>query len=300
VVEALCIVAGMAWIGATVLYAVTVARGERWSGLAATGLAALGWLAMGGALVGRAQAAGHWPLSTSYEFALVFAWATVGLYLLLEWRMGTRRAGAPAMVGALLALLYAWRGTSPLARAVHPLPPALQSIWFPVHAGVAALSYGAFTVAAAVGVGEWANQRMIESANERMDESANGRMGEWANQQTGGRENSDRERKDRNGLVRMGYQAVRVGYALLSLSILTGAIWAQEAWGTFWSWDLKESWALITWLWYTLWLHLRLRRGWRGKRLSFLSVVGLGLIWFTFIGVGWLARRVGLVSLHVY
>ena len=75
---------------------------------------------------------------------------------------------------------------------------------------------------------------------------------------------------------------------------------SQMAWGSYWSWDIKEVWTLVTWLFYTLLLHSRLLRGWRGRRMGWLALIGLGLVLFTFVGVGWLARRVGLESLHVF
>ena len=85
-------------------------------------------------------------------------------------------------------------------------------------------------------------------------------------------------------------RAVTLGFPWLTLSILTGAIWAQNAWGRYWGWDPKETWALITWLWYLLILHLRSLRRWRGRRLAVLVLVGLGVVMFTFIGVPWLVR----------
>ena len=99
---------------------------------------------------------------------------------------------------------------------------------------------------------------------------------------------------------RFTYWAVAFGYPFMSLAILTGAIWAQVGWGRYWGWDIKEIWALITWLIYTLFLHLRAIRGWRGRPVAVLSIVGFAVVLFTFLGVGWLARRVGLESLHVY
>ena len=95
-------------------------------------------------------------------------------------------------------------------------------------------------------------------------------------------------------------RAVALGFPWLTLALLTGAIWAQNAWGRYWGWDPKETWALITWLWYLLILHVRPLRRWRGKRLAALVVVGFGLVLFTFIGVPWLVRTVRLESLHGY
>jgi ABC-type transport system involved in cytochrome c biogenesis permease subunit len=96
------------------------------------------------------------------------------------------------------------------------------------------------------------------------------------------------------------YRAVAIGYPWMSLAIITGAIWAQVAWGSYWSWDIKETWALMVWLVYTLFFHTRVVKGWRGRPSAIISIVGFLMVLFTFLGVGWLARQVGLESLHVY
>jgi ABC-type transport system involved in cytochrome c biogenesis permease subunit len=93
-------------------------------------------------------------------------------------------------------------------------------------------------------------------------------------------------------------RAIGLGFPWLTLSILAGAIWAQNAWGRYWGWDPKETWALVTWLWYLLILHLRPQPAWRGRRLAGLVIAGLGIVIFTFVGVPWLVRTVRLESLH--
>ncbi|MEW6718431.1 MAG: cytochrome c biogenesis protein CcsA, partial [Chloroflexota bacterium] len=93
-------------------------------------------------------------------------------------------------------------------------------------------------------------------------------------------------------------RVVALGFPWLTLSILIGAIWAQKAWGRYWGWDPKESWSLVTWLWYLLVLHVRSLRPWRGGRLAALTILGFGILLFSFIGVPWLVRTVRLESLH--
>jgi ABC-type transport system involved in cytochrome c biogenesis permease subunit len=104
----------------------------------------------------------------------------------------------------------------------------------------------------------------------------------------------------RTAAERLMDRAVAAGYPLLTLSMLLGMVWAQVAWGCYWGWDLKEIWTLITWLVYTLYWHLRRRPRWRGRRLAWLALAGLGAVLFTFLGAGWLARAVGLESLHLF
>ena len=86
----------------------------------------------------------------------------------------------------------------------------------------------------------------------------------------------------------------------MTISMIFGMIWAQAAWGRYWGWDLKEVWTLSTWLIYTLYWHLHRRPGWQGRRVAWLALIGLGAVLFTFLGTGWLARTVGLESLHLF
>jgi ABC-type transport system involved in cytochrome c biogenesis permease subunit len=93
---------------------------------------------------------------------------------------------------------------------------------------------------------------------------------------------------------------VGLGFPWMTLGMLTGAIWARTAWGRYWDWDPKESWTLITWLTYLIFLHGRALRGWRGRRIAWLAVLGLGAVAFTFLGVGWLVRSLRLESIHIF
>ena len=254
------------WVAAF-LYFAYARWGRRTVGRAATGVTVLGWGLLTAALVERGLAAGHWPLTNRYEFALCFWWAIVGIYLLLEVSWRERRAGAFVLAMALLAATFAV--TRPAAsRAIAPLLPALRSPWLQLHVLTAAVSYGAFAVAAGLGLARL------------------------------GRRDASEPRPSNEALERAMQRAVALGFPWLTLSILTGAIWAQNAWGRYWGWDPKETWALITWLWYLLILHLRPLRRWRGRRMAGLVLVGLGVVMFTFIGVPWLVRVVRIETLH--
>ncbi len=250
---------------------------KRIMGYGATVASFLGLVALSVGLIWRGIEAGHWPLASTYEFSLAFVWGTVLVYLLVERVMGTREGGAFALPMAFLLYTYARFGISGSAQAPQPLLPALRSLWLQLHAGTAAIAYGAFAVACGGGVMYL--------------------VGEFARRQRG---TGDTIFPSLQLSDRFTYWAVAFGYPFMSLSILTGAIWAQVAWGRYWGWDIKETWALIIWLIYTLFLHLRAIRGWRGRPVAVLSIVGFAVVLFTFLGVGWLARRVGLESLHVY
>jgi len=256
-----------------IAYIAHLIRGNRRTGWAATGLTVIAWGTLTGELAARGLAAGHWPLTNRYEFALCFTWAIVTVYLLLEasWlRPETqpegreRRAGVFVLMVTLPVATYAL--TRPAdERAIAPLLPALRSVWLQVHVLTALMGYGAFGAAAGLGL-----MRLLHRA-------------------------SPPEERE---IERTMERAVALGFPWLTLGILTGAIWAQKAWGRYWGWDPKETWALITWLWYLLILHLRPLRNWRGRRLATLTVAGFGIALFTFIGVPWLVRTVRLESLH--
>ena len=249
------------WL-ALALYAGTLVRGGRWIGRAASLVTGIGWIGLTAALIARGVAAGHWPLTTRYEFALCFAWAILGVYLLLELRWRERRAGAFVMAAALLVITYALLRPEE-EKAIHPLLPALRSIWLQFHVVAAAIGYGACGVAAGLAAKELA-----------------------------GAEPEDVER-----------QVLRVigwGFPWLSVALVTGAIWAQDAWGRYWGWDPKETWFLITWLWYLLLLHSRELRDWRGRRLAWLTLAGFGIVFFAFAGLPWLLRTVRMTSLHAF
>jgi cytochrome c-type biogenesis protein CcsB len=261
---------------AGIAYIVHLLWGRRIIGYGATVISFLGLVALSVGLILRGIESGHWPLASTYEFALAFVWSIVLVYLLLEQVMGTREGGAFALPIAFLLCTYARFVIPDSAQAPQPLLPALRSLWLQLHAGTAAIAYGAFAVASGGGVmvlvGEFSRQRGARGVGLPSLPLSD----------------------------RFTYWAVALGYPFMSLAILTGAIWAQVAWGRYWGWDIKETWALITWLIYTLFLHLRAIRGWRGRPVAVLAIIGFAVVLFTFLGVGWLARWVGLESLHVY
>lgn len=246
-------------------------------------------LALLGALIRRALESGHWPFATAYEFALAFACSAALIHLLWECRDGVHTTGAFTLAPVLGLILWAQFSMPPSAQRIQPLPPALRSIWFPLHVVPAALSYGAFALSGGVGAMRLLWPFGLRGSTELGEVL---RTKPWLE----GRAKTP-ETDWMEALITRG---VTFGYPWLSAAMILGMVWAQMAWGSYWSWDVKEVWTLVTWLFYTLFLHLRLLRGWRGRRMGWLALIGLGLVLFTFTGVGWLARRVGLESLHVF
>jgi cytochrome c-type biogenesis protein CcsB len=260
------------------LYAVTVARGGRRIASAATIAAVFSWILLTAALVVRGLISGHWPLTSAYEFALCFAWAIVGIYLLLELRWRRQGgllpfggwAGTFVMAAAILIASYALLRPEE-EKMIRPLLPALRSVWLQVHVVAAALGYGACGVAAGLAAAQLVTTRSSGGGKPepRVGEAQIRRVIGW-------------------------------GFPWLTLAVVAGAVWAQDAWGRYWGWDPKETWTLIAWLWYLLLIHARGLRGWRGRRLAWWTVVGFGVVFFTFAGLPWLLRSVRMVSLHAF
>ncbi len=206
---------------------------------------------------------GHLPLSNLFESLVFFAWCTLGIYLYIEKRYDLRGLGAIVLPVVFLTLAYASLGTN---TEIEPLVPALQSNWLLVHVLTCFLGYAAFAVSFGSSVMYLAKVK-------------------W----------NPGFLPDADLLDKITYKSVMIGFPFLTLGIVTGAAWAHYAWGSYWSWDPKETWSLITWLIYASFLHARFTRGWRGKRVAVLSIIGFCAVIFTYLGVNLL-----LSGLHSY
>jgi cytochrome c-type biogenesis protein CcsB len=203
-------------------------------------------------LIFRTIATGHGPFANMYEFSIAFAWGTLAMYAYFEHRYHQRVLGLVALPIALAMLLYAMT----IPATIDPLVPALQNnLLLSVHVAVAIVAYGTFTVAFAAAV-------------------------LYLIQGEGGRRGLPR----RELLDEISYKAVMIGFPFLTLTIVLGAVWADVAWGSYWSWDPKETASLVTWLIYGAYLHARVVRGWRGERAAYLLLLGFAAVLFTYFG----------------
>jgi cytochrome c-type biogenesis protein CcsB len=214
---------------------------------------------------------GHAPLSNLYESLVFFSWTLMLLYLILEWRTKNRTIGT--FVTPLVFLAMAYASFSPnISSQIQPLIPALKSNWLISHVITCFFGYAAFALSFGISImyllkrldtAEKDNRflRLIPSAAILDD---------------------------------LNYQMIVIGFLMLTLGIITGSVWAHSAWGTYWSWDPKETWSLITWLVYASVIHTRLVRGWKGKKIAILSIVGFACVLFTYFGVNYLS------GLHSY
>lgn len=215
---------------------------------------------------------GHAPLTNMYESVVFFAWTIIIFYLGIEWKFKTKTIGAFAVPIAFLAMAYA--SFAPINRGINPLVPALQSNWLLAHVITCFVGYAAFAIAAALGI-----MYLVKTS-------------------FGGgsaKENANELLPSLKVLEDITHKSMIFGFIWLSAGIITGAIWANSAWGTYWSWDPKETWSLITWFVYAFTLHARYTRGIKGKTIAWLSLVGFIAVIFTYYGVNFL-----LAGLHSY
>ena len=217
---------------------------------------------------------GHAPLSNLYESLVFAAWSIMLIYLVLELRTKQRALGVFPALFAFLAMAYASFSTSVDSR-IQPLVPALKSNWLIAHVIACFLGYAAFAVSCGISI-----LYIMKKSGQSATEAKGGIMSMIP---------------DTRQLDEFNYQMIFFGFLWLSVGIITGAIWANSAWGTYWSWDPKETWSLITWLVYAAILHARTIQGWRGNRVAWLSLLGFGCVLFTYFGVNFL-----LSGLHSY
>jgi cytochrome c-type biogenesis protein CcsB len=253
------------WVSAMCYVGLAVSGRDwlRWPGLV---LMAAGFLAHTAAASSRVFAAGRLPLANTYETLLLFAWVLVPLSYGLErrYRLPTLNAFTlPLVVVALAAL-----SLPQLSSEIEPLVPSLKSNWLLVHVLACFVAYAAFGVAFAASV-VFVVSRRLRPSEQRL--------------------------RRQELLDAITYRAISFGFPLLTLGIATGAVWANACWGRYWNWDPKETWALVTWLIYGVFLHLRLTTLWRGRWAAWAAIGGFVCVIVTYLGVNLL-----YTSIHAY
>lgn len=208
---------------------------------------------------------GRPPLTNLYESLIFFALTIAVIYLFVEFKYKIRILGAIAGPMPFLAMAYA--SLPKVNTAIQPLIPALKSNWLIAHVMTCFIGYAAFTIAFGISI-----MFLVKSSGDAPSSDAQplgmaGRIPAF------------------DILDDLTHQMVTFGFLFLSIGIITGAVWANQAWGRYWGWDPKETWSLVTWLIYATLLHARLMRGWRGKNIAVLSCVGFVAMLFTYFGV---------------
>jgi len=207
---------------------------------------------------------GYVPLSNLYESLVFFGLSIAGIYLFWELKLTKKVFGSLVFILASLIMAYASFATD---SSIKPLIPALKSNWLIAHVITCFLGYAAFAVAFVMGV------FYLLSGNPSVQKYL----------------------PEKSLMDNFMYKTILFGFFWLTIGIITGAIWADQAWGNYWSWDPKETWSLITWFIYAGAIHARIIRGWQGKKIAWLSILGFAAVMFTYFGVNFL-----LSGLHSY
>ena len=218
---------------------------------------------------------GHIPVSNLYEVFILFAVITALIYLFYERRYQTRALGGFVLLVISAAVAFQlWYTFGRNAAEIQPLVPALQSYWMKIHVPANFVGYGAFSMAAMIGsaylITSWARKVKPDGLMSTV-------------------------MPDLIVMEDLIYKSIALGFAFFTVATVLGALWAAEAWGGYWSWDPKETWALIVWLNYAAWLHMRMIKGWHGRPMAWWAVIGLFVTLFAFLGV-----NMFLGGLHSY
>lgn len=213
---------------------------------------------------------GHAPFANMYESLIFFSWTVAILYIFVELKYKESIIGV--FVSPLVFLAIAYASLSPdISSKISPLIPALKSNWLIAHVITCFLGYAGFAVAFGFSIMYFIKPKDPDAV------SIFAKLPSW-------------------GLIdELTYQMVVFGFLFLTIGIITGAVWANSAWGKYWTWDPKETWSLITWIVYAIFMHLRMMKGWHGKNLAWVSIIGFLAVMFTYFGVNYL-----LSGLHSY
>ena len=233
---------------------------------------------------------GHFPLSNLYESLMFLSWALTFFHLVLE-KMTTNTLiwlGAMTSPTALFTNTFANFSLPSEMQHSSALVPALQSNWLMMHVTVMILSYAALIFGSLLSIGfliltvsvsseQYEKSLKTEKANFLSANMPNTKL-VWA-----------------QNLDNLSYRLLGIGFPLLTIGILSGAVWANEAWGSYWSWDPKETWALLTWLIFAIYLHTRITKNWQGKKPAMIASFGFFVVWICYLGVNLLGE-----GLHSY
>ena len=286
-------------------------------------------LALAALLTARWIEGGYFPLSNLYESLFFIAWGITAVHFFAERMSGSRWVGAMTAPVAMGITAFAALTLPDTMQVSEPLVPALKSNWLMMHVSVMLLSYSALMVGAliaiaflivtrgqaielkgsSVGTGGFRDRKYalkradsalaIEGTSEQISLSGGGTAVLEAVKPkvatTQAATLSPQRLTLADTLDNISYRIIGLGFPLLTIGIIAGAVWANEAWGSYWSWDPKETWALITWLVFAAYLHARITKGWQGRKPAILAASGFVVVWICYLGVNLLGK-----GLHSY
>ena len=261
---------------------------------------------------------GYFPLSNLYESLLFLAWGITFTTIVLESKTKTSIIGSISNPIALFIVGFAGLSLPESMQSPSPLVPALKSNWLMMHVTVMMLSYASLIVGSLLGIffliltngrkGEivlqgnsygkdFKESNLLETAFYK--ESAIDDYSTLIREDIDDFNKNTSAKKNRLTLLEsidnLSYRTISFGFPLLTIGIIAGAVWANEAWGSYWSWDPKETWALITWLVFASYLHARITKSWQGRKPAIIASIGFIVVWICYIGVNFLGK-----CLHTY
>lgn len=252
-------------------------------------------------LCSRWIVAGYFPLSNLYESLLFLTWILLTVYLYIETKTKSKLIGSVLIPVTLLISGFANLTLSPEMQKSSPLVPALQSNWLMMHVSMMLLSYGTLIMGSLLCILFLVISRNKDIDLKVLDNSSlplfNIMLDYYeAKLLSPSTEISELGKlKLLQSLDNWSYRIIGLGFPFLTIGIISGGVWANEAWGSYWSWDPKETWALITWLIFATYLHARITKGWEGKKTAILGSLGFFIIWICYLGVNFLGK-----GLHSY
>ena len=245
--------------------------------------------------------AGYFPLSNLYESLLFLTWSLLTVYLYVENQTKSKLIGAMLIPIALLISGFANLTLSPEMQKSSPLVPALQSNWLMLHVTMMLLSYATLLMGSLLCILFLVISK-LQNVNLSPVEQASGQLYNIMVDYFDSTPNFSSFKTSELGKLKLlqsldnwSYRIIGLGFPFLTIGIISGGVWANEAWGSYWSWDPKETWALITWLVFASYLHARITKGWEGRRAAFLGSFGFFVIWICYLGVNFLGK-----GLHSY
>nr|QCI06697.1 cytochrome c biogenesis protein ccs1 [Gayliella sp.] len=233
----------------------------------------------------------YFPLSNLYESLIFLTWALTFIQLLIENQSKSKLIGAINLPIALFTIGFATLSLPNEMKLASPLVPALKSNWLMMHVSVMMVSYSTLIIGSLLSI-----LFLIISKGQNITLQGNSYE---TTIKTNIIINSELDNSMRLNLLEsidnLSYRIIGLGFPLLTIGIISGAVWANEAWGSYWSWDPKETWALITWLIFAIYLHTRLNKAWQGKKPALIASLGFIIVWVCYLGVNFLGQ-----GLHSY
>jgi cytochrome c-type biogenesis protein CcsB len=249
---------------------------------------------------------GYFPLSNLYESLLFFVWGITFINIIIEYQTALPLVGAISTPLSLFVIAFATLSLPEGMQKAAPLVPALKSNWLMMHVSIMMMSYSTLIIGSllsilflvltsgkdvtlqgnSIGYSNFQNYNLMRDTSIAILETSEYNQNKYS---------SSKKLNLLESLDNLSYRIIGLGFPLLTIGIIAGAVWANEAWGAYWSWDPKETWALITWLVFAAYLHARITKAWQGKRPAILASIGFIVVWICYLGVNFLGK-----GLHSY